>query len=256
MILIIYQAEELKRDVINSVAAQKRWRGEPDDVEPVDADDPKKQSKRLKRAFDFLVNESVVTPEERGHMVGLINQRNGIAHHLDQITADLAIDRSVRDWMYYMPNHRIYDYEALDHLRAARKLLSKRMIDKQYVLVLNFRGLVFGTTERVLTADIKALERRIRRLVKARREEIARLNIELSLTGTALTGAFDPSWPENRYGRGRLTPHGVETCYRLFDMGKSAMAVAHIMDLSLSSSRRRERMWRALGGPDRRKHSG
>jgi hypothetical protein len=36
-------------------------------------------------------------------------------------------------------------------------------------------------------------------------------------------------------------------------MGKSAMAVAHLMDLSLGSARKRERMWRDLGGDQREK---
>lgn len=66
-----------------------------------------------------------------------------------------------------------------------------------------------------------------------------------------MTELFDRRWPENRYGRGRLTPRGVETRYQLFDMGKSAMAVAHLMELSPASARKRERIWREVGG-DRR----
>lgn len=73
------------------------------------------------------------------------------------------------------------------------------------------------------------------------------------MAGSPLTGLFVPGWPENRYGRGRLTPRGVETCYQLFEMGKSAMAVAHLMDLSLASARKRERMWQNLGGDQRGK---
>lgn len=253
MILIIYHAEELKRQVISAADAQKRLRGEARDAEPVDAGDPGKQGKRQKRAFDFLVQDDVLTREERHHMVGLIGRRNGIAHHLDQVTADLTIGRSLRDWVDYMPNRQAYDYEALDQLRAARDLLTERMTAKHYVLKLSLNDLFFETTEKVLTADLKVLERRIHQLVRVRQEEIGRLNGELSLVGTALTGLFDPAWPENRYARGRLTPRGVETCYQLFDMGKSTMAVAHLMDLSLASARRRERMWRALGGPDRQK---
>jgi hypothetical protein len=73
----------------------------------------------------------------------------------------------------------------------------------------------------------------------------------MSIEATELVGDFHPRWPENRYHRGRLTPRVVEVCYRLFDMGKSAMAVAHIMELSLSSARARERQWRTLGGETR-----
>jgi len=106
---------------------------------------------------------------------------------------------------------------------------------------------------RALSADIKALDRRIRKLVRQRRGAIATLNDELTLAGSPLTGLFDPGWPENRYDRGRLTPRGVETYYQLFDMGKSVMAVAHLMDLSLESARKRERKWQDLGGDQREK---
>jgi hypothetical protein len=131
-------------------------------------------------------------------------------------------------------------------------LLSDRMAAHHYILEIDMRGMFFESTERVLTADVKALERRIRALVRARHDDIARLIAEISLEGTELTGLYDPRWPENRYGSGqRLTPRGVETCYRLFDMGKSSLAVAHIMDLSLTAARRRERQWRAAGGAGR-----
>ena len=251
MIMIIFHAEELKRDVINGVAAQMRYRGEAES-DPAGGKEAAKEGKKQKRAFDYLVKDGVLTLEERRHMVSLIGRRNGIAHHLDHVTADLSTDRIVREWLDFHPNRQTHDYEALDLLRAARRLLSDRLAAHHYILEIDMRGMFFESTERVLTADVKALERRIRALVRARRDDIARLNAEISLEGTELTGLYDPRWPENRYGSGqRLTPRGVETCYRLFDMGKSPLAVAHIMDLSLAATRRRERQWRATGGASR-----
>ena len=250
MILIIYHAEELKRDVINGVAAQQRWRPKESDQEDEETE-ATKEGKKLRRAFAYLVQDGVLTPAEKQHMVKLIEKRNSIAHHLDQVTADLSTDKFILDWLPLMPERQSHDYEALDQLRAARRLLEERMMAKHYMGEIDLRSLFFDATERALSADIKALDRRIRKLVRARRDDIAALNAEMSLEGTALTGLFDPRWPENRYDRGRLTPRGVETCYQLFDMGKSAMAVAHMMDLSLASARKRERMWRALGGDER-----
>lgn len=255
MIMIIFHAEELKRDVINGVAAQMRYRGEAES-DPAGGEDAAKEGKKQKRAFDYLVKDGVLTLEERRHMLSLIGQRNGIAHDLDHVTADLSTDRIVREWLDFYPNRRTHNYEALDQLRAARRLLSDRMAAHHYILEIDMRGMFFESTERVLTADVKALERRIRALIRARRDDIARLNAEISLEGTELTGLYDPRWPENRYGSGqRLTPRGVETCYRLFDMGKSPLAVAHIMDLSLTAARRRERQWRAAGGASRQPRS-
>lgn len=253
MILIIYHAEELKRDVINGVAAQARWRAAIADDDAATPAEVVKEGKKLKRAFAHLVQDGVLTADERRDMVTLIEKRNSIAHHLDQVTADLSTDRFILDWLAHMPERQSHDYEALDQLRVARRLLSDRMIAKHYVGEISMRSLFFDAAERALSADIKALDRRIRKLVRQRRGAIATLNDELSVAGSPLTGLFDPGWPENRYDRGRLTPRGVETCYQLFDMGKSAMAVAHLMDLSLASARKRERMWQDLGGDQRKK---
>lgn len=255
MMLILYYAEELKRDVINGVAAQMRWRGH-SAMQPADGEGPSQEGKKQKRAFDQLVQDGVLTDDERKHMVSLIGRRNSIAHHLDHVTADLTTDRTVRGWLDYYPDRQTHDYEALDQLRAARTLLSERMTAHHYVLELDMRGMFFESTERVLSADLKTLERRIRALMRQRRRDIAQLNAELLLKGSNLTGLFDPRWPENRYGnRQRLTPRGVETCYLLYDMGKSPLAVAHLMDLSLTAARRRARLWEAAGGPNRERRA-
>lgn len=253
MILILHHAEELKRDVIQGVTAQKSVRaailGSPE--MPDEAAEEAREGKKQKKAFDYLVRDGVLTAEERTHMVTLIGRRNDIAHHLDQVTADLSIDSFVRNWLKVMPDRKIHDYEVLKELRTSRRLLSERMATKGYILKVDMRSLLFSATERALSADLSALERRIRRLVCQRRDDITAVNGELSLEGTELKGTLHPGWPDNRDGRGCLTPKGVETCYRLFDMGKSTMAIAHLMGLSLAASRRRERMWKALGGLNR-----
>lgn len=250
VVLILHHAEELKRSVIETVASQQEWlrRTAKKDVPAL----PRKLGKQLPRAFNWLVSEGVLTDEERDGMVSLIDRRNEVAHHLDQINADLSTERRVREWLDYFPDRKTYDHETLKALRAARQLLSDRVIERAHVLTIDFRSMFFETTERVLTADLKALDRRIRMLIKARRSEIAAVNAELTLDCTELTGVLDPRRPENRYSNGCLTPRGVETCYRLFDLKRSPMAVAHLMKLSLTEARRRLRQWQAVGGPDRK----
>ncbi|WP_237236275.1 hypothetical protein [Sphingobium sp. RAC03] len=110
-------------------------------------------------------------------------------------------------------------------LKAMRRLLEQRIIEKHFIGVINMRGLLFEATERALGDDLKRLERRIRKLVRKRIDVIGAVNAELSLKGTELVGVFDPRCADNRHHSGCLTPRGVEICYRLFDMGKSAMAV-------------------------------
>lgn len=250
MILIIYHAEELKREVLETVDAQGRWKGAVSDNDRQPEEDVPER-KKVKRAFDYLVKDGVLTADERREMVTLIGRRNSIAHHLDQVTADLSTDSWVRDHLVFIPDRQEHDYQALDRFEAMRRLLDERTIAKHYVSVISMRGIFFEATERALRDDINRLDRRIRKLVRERRAAIQALNKELSFEGTELVGVFHPRWPENRYHRGRLTPRGIEICYRLFDMGRSSMAVAHIMELSLSSTRIRERQWRALGGEHR-----
>lgn len=247
MILVLYHGEELKRSVVAAVEARLDWKrrmdNDPDAVPPV--------KNKVKHAFNYLVKESVLTQEERAEMVTLIERRNGIAHHLDQVTADLSTDAWVRDYLAFMPDRQRYDDEALVRLKAMRRLLEQRIIEKHFIGVINMRGLLFEATERALGDDLKRLERRIRKLVRKRIDVIGAVNAELSLKGTELVGVFDPRCADNRHHSGCLTPRGVEICYRLFDMGKSAMAVAHIMEFSLVAARAREKQWRALGGNNR-----
>jgi hypothetical protein len=68
----------------------------------------------------------------------------------------------------------------------------------------------------------------------------------------------DPKDPANKYEVGgvmKLTPRGVEVCYRLFDAGKSRYAVCNLMDISFGAATHRLDAWRKLGGANRVKQS-
>ena len=66
-------------------------------------------------------------------------------------------------------------------------------------------------------------------------------------------GAFDPHDPRNKTGDGKLTPEGVECCYRLFDQGKSRYSVAQSMKISFAAATHRFQSWMKEGGKSRRK---
>jgi len=111
-------------------------------------------------------------------------------------------------------------------------------------------GLMFTSAERTLLADIKKLRSKIRKLAKTRSADIEPLNAELQVE----EGTPDQEQhrhPPNQYDNKRLTQRGEEICYRLFDNGKSPMAVAHLMGISLKAARKRHGMWRAAGGAGR-----
>jgi ketosteroid isomerase-like protein len=66
-------------------------------------------------------------------------------------------------------------------------------------------------------------------------------------------GEYYPYHPWNQFGDNRLTKRGIEICHRLFDLGKSEMAVALLTRLSLLAAKKRKKMWVQLGGKARKK---
>jgi hypothetical protein len=65
--------------------------------------------------------------------------------------------------------------------------------------------------------------------------------------------AFDPADPRNKGGDGKLTPHGVECCYRMFDEGKSRYSVAQAMKISFAAATHRFTTWAKAGGAKRKR---
>lgn len=64
---------------------------------------------------------------------------------------------------------------------------------------------------------------------------------------------FDPKDPRNKTADGKLTPRGVEICYRLFDAGKTRYAVAEAMAIAFGAASHRHETWKKAGGASREK---
>jgi DNA-binding NarL/FixJ family response regulator len=64
---------------------------------------------------------------------------------------------------------------------------------------------------------------------------------------------FDPKDSRNKTPDGKLTPRGVEVCYRLFEAGKTRYAVASAMNISFGAATHRLNAWKNAGGKDRKK---
>lgn len=63
--------------------------------------------------------------------------------------------------------------------------------------------------------------------------------------------AFDPADPRNKAGDGKLTPQGVECCYRMFDEGKSRYSVSRQMRISFAAATHRFQSWMKAGAEKR-----
>jgi hypothetical protein len=63
---------------------------------------------------------------------------------------------------------------------------------------------------------------------------------------------FNPKDPRNKSPDGKLTPRGVEVCYRLFDKGKTRYAVKEAMGISFGAATHRLKAWTKAGGTSRK----
>lgn len=248
--LAIFHAEELKRDIISAAETHRNFRTTVHGQSGRDqgTDQPKN---RMKRAFQQLIDDGLLSTSEKKEMLHLIGHRNAFAHQLHELSADLSPDSFARSHVEFMTNRPEHDYEIVEKLRAARRLLDDRVVENHYVTSIRFNDVLFSAVDRALTADLRALKRRIVALIKKRKAAIKSLNAELSLEGTELTGELHPRHPLNQYANGRLTGRGEEICYRLFDSGKSHHATAQLMGLTIISIRSRYKKWERLGGRER-----
>lgn len=245
MVLVIFYAEELKRRVIGMVQATDTFCGRAERV-------PKTAKNKTEKALQALVDDGAITIAEKKEIVESIDYRNKIAHHMHELVADLSPEAFARDALFYSPDRfRKYDYDAVERLQAVQRKLD--CINSRYITELSMNALIFQAAEKTFLSEIEKLKTKISALAKVRKAETEALNKQFSLESSELVGEHDPFHPLNQYDNGRLTQRGVEICYRLFDMGKSPMAVAHMMRMRLSSMTARHRKWKALGQANRTK---
>jgi hypothetical protein len=110
-----------------------------------------------------------------------------------------------------------------------------RRVRPRYTIVISRDPLAFAPVEKAYVHELKRLECTISGQYAARKRKIDRLNNELNLVGTQFCDDLHPRFPANRRSDGRLTERGIEICYRLFDLGKSRLAVAYIMGITYQS---------------------
>ncbi len=214
-----------------------------------------KQGKKLREAFRYAVSTGILTVSEADELVGLLSYRNDIAHRIHLVMADVTRLYGASELLAYFQT--TYKGHALDRLRAYRKSLWGRT--KHMVHTISMDGLMFDHAERVYEEELQRLDRLIQKQINRERQRIETIRSELDLSDTELVGELDPRFPLNFHSNGvddgpdtgHLTKRGVEICYRLFDMGKSPLAVAYLMGMSLRAVQTRQKRWVEAGGPNR-----
>lgn len=243
MMLVLFYTEELKRLAVGMIRGSDGF-GQTPRLPPG-------VKNEVDKAFACLVADKAITAGEKAEIVALIDQRNFIGHQLHRLVADVNPQRYARQVVYLDPNLRGFDGNAPQRLRHFIRKLHGLYRTHHYVFPIDGRGMLFSAAEKTYQDEIKRLDRTIDRLTQRRVDQIKALSGELTLKGLDLTETSSPRHPLSQYDNKRLTKRGEEICFRLFDAGKSPMAIAHLCDISLVSARKRHRQWLTLGGTSR-----
>jgi hypothetical protein len=214
------------------------------------------QGKKLNVAFAHAIKLGIFTAAEVQDLKELLDYRNDIAHRIHLVMSDLSPE-------YWVSHHLsftapTYKGDALDRLRAYYCFLMRR-VEGRYIVTISMRSGDFAFAELAYENELKRLDRLIQKQIAREQCRIQTINAEMDLQATELVGDLAPRFPANhRSGlvyhdeykppSGHLTKRGVEICNRLFDLGKSPIAVAYLMGMSLRAAERRRQRWLAAGG--------
>jgi len=247
--LVIFYCDHLKRRIRSIVSTQSRFKEILDGKQKND-NRYENEAKTWTKSLETLRQWGILSKEETYEIVELIDYRNVIAHEVHRLVGDIGSKSSMFRIGDYLKDFR---YDAVERLRHVLKEINSRTMEKGYIIPLGMEMLVFEAAERSYENELQKLKRRIDVQYSRRLREIDSLNSELCLEDTELTGGYHPSHPLNSYENHRLTRRGQEICYRLFDLEKSAMAVAVLMQISSASAKKRKRQWQDLGGKNRKR---
>lgn len=253
MVLVVYYAEELKRKILALIQTTDRLNQELKPNQKETERVPQGTKNSVGKALDALVSDCAISSDEKADIVSLIKYRNDIGHRIHELVADLSTNKSIRMLRRLdSDNNKVFDYSAVERLQAFHQRLDKLYTTHDYIHSFSMNQLMFQAAESAFLVEIEKLKRKIEQQHQVRNGIISKLNAELSLIGTDFENSDRyPMHPLHKYDNGRLTERGIEVCYRLFDSGRSALAVAHLMGLTLRAAQHRRKLWGAAGGASR-----
>ena len=253
MVIILFNVENLKRFVLNSIKSTDKFRDRDKQRIPIGT------KNEFKKACSALVNDGILSQEESDEVRRLVDYRNDIGHRIHLLTCDLSRSPIVEDFLQWSGNAVKYDYQALKRLKYFREKIWRGMRSR-YIMVVSVEGHLFEAAEKTYQNELRRLEQKITRQIALREVEIQNLNAELSFDESGILENFDPNHeinepseslrtlsllnhPLNKAANGTLTKRGIEICYWLFEHNKSTLAVACLMQISHRSAVNRRRAW-------------
>ena len=247
MVMILFYIEDLKSFVLDSIRATDKINSTLSRKNPRIPDNSKKLYQKV---WAVLVSDGIITQEESDDIQRIIDYRNDIAHRIHQLTYDLSRETIAQDYLRFYDLK--YDYNALNKLKAYRKKISSGFKSK-YIISLSFRSILFEAAKKTYQKELDKLDKKITRQLAKRKKELNILNAELSTIDSKILNEIFPDHPLNFASNGKLTTRGIESCYRLFDLNISTLAVAHLMKLSYRATMNRRKAWEKVGGQHRQK---
>ncbi|MGC1468085.1 MAG: hypothetical protein WA793_01775 [Sphingorhabdus sp.] len=201
-----------------------------------------------RRAAERLNEQGYIDDKQRDTVVELVRYRNVIAHDMALLYGDIGTTRDNREFPKFAEiyPHR-FEYKNLDRIVEIENQLDET-VSPHFVMVLRLEWRLFDSTASFLFSELRRLKPIINRQVAPRRDEIGRVMEEIKVHSSNWNWheGFYPRKTAYFFANGRLTPVGQKACYRLFEDGLSDLACAHLMNLSISSIKKRRRMWQQL----------
>lgn len=150
MALFLFYAEDMRNYLIQVVARGPNiQKQEPKDL---------KGGKLMKRIFERLVREKLLSEAESKELQELIGHRDKIAHSIHRLTGDIELPKRNRNFRYWFKLE--YDYTALKRLKKWREEIPKRL-KKNYFGLIAFEPLMFEAAEHAYQRELLSLKRRI-----------------------------------------------------------------------------------------------
>jgi hypothetical protein len=241
MMLSLFYAEELKQLLVGTLKVSEHWRP-----------DAKKRFKKGTKfnyamAAEVFVKEGQLSNDERAELKTLIDFRNDIAHELHMMTFDVGRSKFTRNMLRIQKPK--YEYGKLGRLKHYREVLPNRL-SRKYGMEMNLDRFYFEAAEKTYGAELDILAKKINGQIALRKLRTERLQKDTELGPLE---SLNPDDPAHRRDNGTLSDRGIEVCYRLFDAGKTPLAVAYVMHVAKRTIMVRHKEWTKLGGANRPK---
>jgi hypothetical protein len=241
MMLTLFYAEELKQFLVGTIKATDHWR------EPAKKWFPKGPP-HYRAVVERLRKEGYITDDQRDEIVKIVDYRNNIAHELHQMTFDVSRSTFVRGMREIVKPK--YDYGMLERAKFYRRFLPDKAMRRGFISELSLNASWLRSAEQTYERELKVLAKKIIGQQDARRAKMGKLQKELELPED-LPEELWPYHPANERANGTLTARGIEIAYRLFDQGKSVLAVGYLTHISKKALSAHYKTWLKLGGKDR-----